>query len=380
MRWLAGLLMVWAGAAAAAEPVRLAPLPALDRAAVTVSGLSSGAFFAHQFHVAHSQLVTGAGLVAGGPYACAEQTDEPFWLSAHPYARTVAAVTVCTRMARSAFQFWSDWWGALPEAPAVERSIEATSAAWAAGAIDNPANLAGHRVWLFSGSRDSVVPGTTVATLAGYYQRVGVTGDRLTVVDDVPAGHGLPVAAFDGESRFRKLDCGDQEPPFIVDCDFVAAERLLRHLYAGALDDRPAEPVRERLLAFDQTDFFDPAEARSSLSSTGYVYVPEACAAGAAATGSCRLHVAFHGCSQNVESVDDDFVWDGGYNRWAEANAVVVLYPQTAPWTPAWDPLGWGGNPKACWDWWGYTGEGYSGRGGLQMAAVRAMIARLLAD
>ena len=164
------------------------------------------------------------------------------------------------------------------------------------------------------------------------------------------------------------------------DCDYDAAERLLRPLNAGALDDRPAEPVRERLLAFDQTDFFDPAEARPSLSSTGYVYVPEACAAGAAAAGSCRLHVAFHGCSQNVESVDDDFVWDGGYNRWAEANAVVVLYPQATAWSPVWDPLGWSGNPQGCWDWWGYGGAGYAGRGGAQMQAVRAMIGRLLGE
>jgi hypothetical protein len=39
----------------------------LDRSSITVSGLSSGAFFAHQFHVAYSSLVKGAGIVAGGP-------------------------------------------------------------------------------------------------------------------------------------------------------------------------------------------------------------------------------------------------------------------------------------------------------------------------
>src|SRR5919112_3925315 len=47
----------------------------LDRSSITVSGLSSGAFFAHQFHVAYSSLVKGAGIVAGGPYACAEQIE-----------------------------------------------------------------------------------------------------------------------------------------------------------------------------------------------------------------------------------------------------------------------------------------------------------------
>jgi hypothetical protein len=35
---------------------------------LTVSGLSSGAFFAHQLHVAYSGLFDGAAIVAGGPY------------------------------------------------------------------------------------------------------------------------------------------------------------------------------------------------------------------------------------------------------------------------------------------------------------------------
>ena len=45
---------------------KLPSLPNLGRATVTVSGLSSGAFFAHQFHVAFSSLVKGAGILAGG--------------------------------------------------------------------------------------------------------------------------------------------------------------------------------------------------------------------------------------------------------------------------------------------------------------------------
>src|SRR4051812_37688829 len=58
-------------------PVKpLARFVKLDRSEVTVSGISSGAFFAHQFHVAYSGLVKGAGLVAGGPYACAEQVND----------------------------------------------------------------------------------------------------------------------------------------------------------------------------------------------------------------------------------------------------------------------------------------------------------------
>src|SRR3954469_23365352 len=48
----------------------LAAFAKLDPADITVSGISSGAFFAHQFHIAFSSLVKGAGIVAGGPFGC----------------------------------------------------------------------------------------------------------------------------------------------------------------------------------------------------------------------------------------------------------------------------------------------------------------------
>ena len=53
---------------------RRLPLPALgaELGATSVSGLSAGAFMASQFQIAHSRIVIGAGIVAGGPYGCAE--------------------------------------------------------------------------------------------------------------------------------------------------------------------------------------------------------------------------------------------------------------------------------------------------------------------
>jgi len=60
------------------QKIPIEPLAAytkLDPSGVTVSGISSGAFFAHQFHVAYASLVKGAGIVAGGPYGCADQED-----------------------------------------------------------------------------------------------------------------------------------------------------------------------------------------------------------------------------------------------------------------------------------------------------------------
>lgn len=375
--FVAVVLLVAAATPARAQPdaaVRLEPLPSLAGSAVTVSGISSGGFFAHQFHVAFSGLVDGAGLVAAGPYACAE--DIPFVLFTHASPRAATAVAVCTRIGRDAFGWWAFW---LPRAPDADASVAAVAEAHADGTIDDPAGLSGDRAWIFSGGEDEVVPPATAAALADVYRRLGVGGDRLSVVQDPRAAHGFPIEEFEGDSAFPKRDCGEHAPPFLIDCDLAAAGRLLAHLlpagWVGA--PRPADPAR--LSRFDQTGFFDTGEETIGLAASGFLYVPAACAGDGAAAGGCRLHVAFHGCRQNEAAVGDDFVWDAGYNQWAEANDIVVLYPQAAAWTPAWNPTGLDGNPNACWDWWGYSGPDYATREGPQMRAVRAMIERLRA-
>ena len=49
------------------------PALVLDKTQTTVSGLSSGGFMAVQLHVAYSAtFAKGAGVVAGGPFYCAE--------------------------------------------------------------------------------------------------------------------------------------------------------------------------------------------------------------------------------------------------------------------------------------------------------------------
>src|SRR5690349_9244152 len=42
----------------------------------SISGISSGAYMAVQFAVAHSALVRGVGAIAGGPYYCAKDDLE----------------------------------------------------------------------------------------------------------------------------------------------------------------------------------------------------------------------------------------------------------------------------------------------------------------
>src|SRR4029453_10137994 len=67
-----GFMMVFLlSAQTGAAPISV-PAFNVDAAQTSVSGLSSGAFMAVQFEVAYSSTVKGAGIVAGGPYLCAQ--------------------------------------------------------------------------------------------------------------------------------------------------------------------------------------------------------------------------------------------------------------------------------------------------------------------
>ncbi|MBD0271544.1 MAG: hypothetical protein ICV73_06400, partial [Acetobacteraceae bacterium] len=224
----------------------------LDRATVTVSGLSSGGFFAHQFHVAHSGLVAGAGVMAGGPYGCVETIPNPYWPHA-PLDRFSAALVACTRYAGDRF------WGLRPAAPRAEDALALVLKARRQGDIDDPANLNDDRVWLFRGAKDEVVPAAVAEALKGLYEALGVDGARLRVEPNDPrrpANHGMPVDRFRGDSRFPKRDCSEHRPPFVIECGRDAAEPLFRHLYPEGFHDAPADPhAAGTLAAFDQTEF-----------------------------------------------------------------------------------------------------------------------------
>ena len=40
------------------------------------------------------------------------------------------------------------------------------------------------------------------------------------------------------------------------------------------------------------------------------------------------------------------YVFNTGYNYWADTNNIIILYPQIQKTIL---------NPGGCWDWWGYT-------------------------
>jgi len=280
-----------------------------DVSAVTVSGVSAGGYMAVQVHVAHSASVKGAGVIAGGPYYCAMGS---VW-TAYYNCMTPG------------------WWTPLPRAAFLKAATDGFAAS---GRIDATANLSAAKVWLFTGTRDHTVLPEVVRELEAYYALYGI---KAKLVADKPAGHAMVTA--DAGNK----DCAATKEPFINDCDYDAAGELLKHLLGPLKPPAKEGPLHE----FDQ----------------GLVYVPRSCE-----KERCRVHVAFHGCRQSV----DRFARDAGYNRWAEANLLIVLYPEVKA---SWYPF----NPRACWDWWGYTGPAYHTKDGEQIRAVKAMLDRLSA-
>lgn len=358
----------------------------IDPGAISISGISSGGFMANQFHVAHSATVMGAGILAGGPYLCA-RVNSGFGDYLGSYKELWNAVYVCSHQASAIPVF-----GGLQPflgPPNPEKSVAATRIEAANGAIDALENMRNDRVWLFSGTHDTLVPQSVVDALHAYYTEIfGAFMDlpvkSIIYVDSVDVHHAMIVAAA-GDNN-----CLDFALPYINDCDYDAAGIMLRFFYRQpeAALNPPVEWDRQSLTAFDQTEFFPEGTGRAdggdgsiSMNDLGHVYVPASCRQGA----TCRLHVALHGCEQYQDKVEEVCGRDGkcqprlffeaaGYNRWAEANDIVVLYPQTT----AWDgPSLTRTNPKGCWDWWGYGGGGYATKNGKQIRAIKAMIDRL---
>ena len=406
----------------------------LDPAQISVSGISSGGFMAHQFHVAHSQHIMGAGIVAGGPYYCAR-------------GNILDAVTRCSQFALLeclAFKLDPKLCARTDLAPKNSNEIEGAAAASfaearkqeTAGKISPLANLRDARIYLFSGIYDSIVPNGVMATVLRFYadpDKGAVPQGNIDFSDSFPARHTMVRDSFGKPADGVVGDCAlpPAPPPpaesnaYIDDCQAVArsheeknhclcpstqanpapagdsaatcpptdklavckdlkdvdlAGAILERIYgAPALQNGRVLVQESELQAFDQRQVFasfsgSPYSAlqNASMAREGYVFIPETCKDGR----QCRLHVAFHGCKQGGTTdyrpghSGNFFAKYAGYNEWAKANDTIVLYPQIQ--ARSLGPV----NPRGCWDWWGqnYTHAGYHTRDGKQIKAIAQMI------
>lgn len=300
----------------------------VDIKATSVSGISSGGYMALQFALAHSDRVTGVGVFAGGPYRCAADGVS-------------SALDVC-----------------MQGKPDPMQAILETNAAAAHGRIASIANLDRWRVWLFSGYNDGVVKQSVMNSLYDYLTHL-VPITQVYYQRTLAAGHAM-ITQFDGEN------CTLTGGGYVNDCDYDAAGLLLQHIYGRLSVPADDSPTGE-ILAFDQGPYTPGGVQGTGLASQGSLYVPKSCARGE----QCRVHIAFHGCRQYADEVGDLFYRYAGYNRWADGNRLIILYPQTQ--ATHLRPF----NPKGCWDWWGYTGPDFAFREGVQISAVLGMLVQL---
>lgn len=329
MRAVLAFAMLLAPLGAMAQVVTL---PSLKTSQLSVSGLSSGGFMAVQFDVAFSASVIGAGIVAGGPYYCAR-------------ANVGTATTVCSCTGFLSCQV-------TPGGTGVADLITITSQNAASGAIDPTASLASHRIWLFSGTADTLVPPAVMGDLETYYRNY-IPAAQIRFKRDLHAQHAMP-------TDFYGNGCTTLGAPYINNCAYDAAGELLQWIY-GSLTPKASNTPAGTFIQFNQSEFL-PSHG---LAATGYLYLPPGCEGVAAA---CRLHVVFHGCKQDPATVGETYVRNAGYNGWADSNRIVILYPQAASTLM---------NPNACWDWWAYDDASYAKRSGRQMQAVKRMTERL---
>ena len=88
--------------------------------------------------------------------------------------------------------------------------------------------------------------------------------------------------------------CSKNASPFINYCGYDGAFETLSHISSKAPLNAPGEMNPDNL-------FFYKQKSVKGMASTGYAYVPEACQA---EVNDCHIHVAIHGCRQNVVDIN----------------------------------------------------------------------------
>ncbi len=314
------------------------PLPKLtvDTDQTTVSGLSSGGFMANQLGYAYSTTFHGVGVFAAGPYMCAGHSN----YTACMYNASISSAMLNT--------------------------MQADINNWSGTAIDDKSNVAQQKIYMFVGTSDTTVGPNPMNAVHAQYTANGVAPDDLEYVSRASTAHTFPTD-FDSTGNNT---CSISASPYISNCGYDGAKAMFTRFY-GALNDRNDSPSAANYIEFDQTAFI----SNPGMAPTGWVYVPTSCSSGS----TCRVHVALHGCQQNVATIGDKFIRSTGYTRWADTNRIIVLFPQTRA-DNASHPTSASGslaNANGCWDWIGWYGRDFAQRAGSQQAAIKAMVDQL---
>jgi chitodextrinase len=255
--------------------------------------------------------------------------------------------------------------------PSIIKSISNTKL-WSGNKIDDISNLAKQKIYMISGTSDTTVSVSVMNQLYKYYVTDGqfIPSDNVVYKKDLRSAHTFPTD-FDSTGNNA---CGTASSPYVSNCGFDGAGAILEHMY-GPLQPRNNGVLNGKFIEFEQSEFL--SNPRSvGMSNTGWAFVPKSCSDGQ----TCKLHIAYHGCLQGYEKIGDKYVKNTGFNRWADTNNIIVIYPQAVvtstagPGSIALFP-----NMNGCWDWIGWYGADFDVKSGKQLTAMKQIIDRITA-
>jgi hypothetical protein len=253
---------------------------------------------ATQLHLSYLSAITGVGLVAAGPYYCSQGSVK-------------LATSKCT---------YSD--SPIDIAPLIAYAESMSSQ----GFIDPVSNLGTSTVYIFSGSADILILPQIVESSYRFYKNF-VPSSQITFINSIPANH---ACGYDGSG--------------------IVLTTLLGPLIQGGIVNS------SNIFTFSQSKYANTAQ--SGLDPNGIIYIPSNCQEDPQV---CDVHIHFHGCSQNYQSIQMNYIQRIEMNGWAEANDIVVIYPQVSN-----AQMTFGG----CWDIFGYTGKNFAIKSGIQISAI----------
>lgn len=402
---------------------------------VTISGISSGGFMANQMATIYSSEFSGVGTVAGGFYYCAQDYLPK---KVKQDANTIGSTNLflfepTTKMVSDTLNPFIIFQGVNPqtwfrpqkgnpiylsvavcmgEPDKAELPAEVLKKNAERKLIDPLHHMKEQKVFIFQGKNDSVLNYKMQDKMKEYYLSNGVSENKIEVLTG-EGSHNFPTDRTDG------IKCESEEVPYVSSCGLNVAGNLLDHLLDGNLVRGAFN--KEHIYLVDQTNLLNKdktdvpenewIQPGESLAPYGYLYAGEKCLKN---PGSCRLHVALHGCKMSdsyqesfqeqyqkqvntykilnmrtkkdwrffsvLPAIEDKvnqygllkFVLDSGYIEYAEENDLMILFPQT--WI---SEKNYPYNPKGCWDWFGWTGDQYATKKGAEskwlMSFIRAI-------
>jgi len=215
---------------------------------VSVSGISSGGAMAVQMVVAHSSIISGAGIFAAPPYFCARGILQT----------ALDCMTTGFSVYPTQLKLAAEGYEAL-------------------GLIDKLSNLIKSKIYFFSGKRDSVVWSGIVKKSQKFFEKLGAD---VKTEYDISAEHTFPTDFFGNA-------CSKLKTPYIGNCDYDGAKHSLEHILDRTLEPK-VDYKDENLYTFSQEKY--KIGLAHSLGESGLIYVPDNCK-----ENECDLHIAFHG-------------------------------------------------------------------------------------